>query len=129
MRLEIWDRYHAAFGELEELELLRRPIVPADCSHNAHMYYLLLPTPEARDSFLRELRASDVNAVFHYMPLHLSPAGRRYGRVHGELPRTDHAAQTVVRLPLWASMERRQQDRVISIATKALETAGAGARA
>ena len=129
MRRSIWDTYNAAFRELEEMQLLRRPVIPEDCEHNAHMYYLLLPSGESRDAFLKEMRRSGIDAVFHYMPLHTAPAGLRYGRVHGELPKTQHAARTVVRLPLWLGIEGAQQERVISVATGALVKATAGARA
>jgi dTDP-4-amino-4,6-dideoxygalactose transaminase len=127
MRLELWDRYQDAFAELEQRELVRRPVSPDGCEHNAHLYYLLLPSPEARAAFLRELRSAGVDAVFHYVPLHSAPAGTRFSRAHGELSVTDRVSSTVVRLPLWAGMEDAQQERVITVATEALS--GAAARA
>ena len=104
-RLASWDRYHAAFGELERRGLARRPVVPASCRHNAHMYYLLLNDLATRSAMIAQLAAEDVNAVFHYVPLHDSPAGRRFGRTHGELPVTVRAGECLVRLPLWPGVD------------------------
>jgi len=113
MRLDIWERYHAAFEPLEQAAGVRRPIVPDGCMHNAHMYYLLLPDIGARRHFISALAARDINAVFHYVPLHSSPAGLKYGRSDGGLPVTDDVARRLVRLPLWAGMSDEQVDRVI----------------
>ena len=104
-RLAIWDRYHEAFAELELAELVRRPIVPADCVHNAHMYYLLLPSLERRTAFIDRLKARGINPVFHYVPLHDSPFGRSVGRVSGEMTNTIAASERLVRLPFWLGLE------------------------
>jgi dTDP-4-amino-4,6-dideoxygalactose transaminase len=112
-RLTIWHRYHAAFAELEAAGLARRPVVPDDCVHNAHMYYLLLPSLEQRADLIAALAERDINAVFHYIPLHLSPAGRRYGREGGPLKVTEAVANRLVRLPLWAGMAPGELERVI----------------
>ncbi len=112
LRLDIWRRYHEAFEEMELKGLLRRPVVPDGCRHNAHMYYLLLPDPEVRDELLRDLNGQGISAVFHYTPLHSSPAGRRYGRTHGDLSLTEQLSQRLVRLPLFADMRHDQVERV-----------------
>jgi dTDP-4-amino-4,6-dideoxygalactose transaminase len=112
-RRVIWDRYHEAFADLEAAGRLRRPVVPADRTHNAHMYYLLLPDPEARAPFIDELAARGILAVFHYVPLHAAPAGRRFGRQHGELVNTDQLSARLVRLPLWTAMGESEVGRVI----------------
>ena len=117
-RLAIWDRYHAALEPLEREGRLRRPVVPAHCRHNAHMYYLLLPDPARRDAFIERLRARGVSTVFHYVPLHLSPKGLQCGRAHGGLGRTTDSAARLVRLPLWLGLEA-QQARVIEEVTAA----------
>lgn len=103
-RRAIWEQYHAALADLEAAGRVRRPMVPPPCVHNAHLYYLLLPSREARDAFLVHLKACGIYAVFHYVPLHASPAGRRFGRSHGALPVTTAVSETLVRLPLWAEM-------------------------
>jgi len=104
-RLAIWQRYHVAFAAVEAEGKVRRPIVPPHCAHNAHLYYLLLPSFAARGAFIAEMERHDINCVFHYVPLHSSPAGVRYGRIHGELPVTERASGCLVRLPLWLGLE------------------------
>ena len=113
-RLRIWERYHRAFAELEGAGVLRRPVIPASSGHNAHMYYLLLEDRARRDGFIAALRGRNVDAVFHYVPLHSSPAGRRLGRASGPLARTSRLSDRVVRLPLWAAMTDAICDRVIA---------------
>ena len=100
-RLALWNRYHEAFAPLEAAGRLRRPIVPAHCTHNAHMYYLLLDDLDARTRFIASLKANDIHPVFHYVPLHSAPAGRKYGRASGDLAITDRTGERLVRLPLW----------------------------
>lgn len=110
-RLAIWDRYHSAFEVLEARDAVRRPIIPSHCRHNAHMYYLLLTDVGTRTRFIATLKATDIHPVFHYVPLHSAPAGRRYGRTSGAMPVTDRVGDCLVRLPLW--LPDMQQDRVI----------------
>lgn len=117
-RLALWQRYHAWASEHEEAGRIRRPIVPAECAHNAHMYYLLLPDLEARDRALAAMRARDVHPVFHYVPLHSSPAGLRFGHTHGDLAVTDDVAARLLRMPLWLGLEP-QLDRVFEVADAA----------
>ena len=119
-RMQVWSAYHAGFAALEERELLRRPAVPERCLHNAHMYYLLLPDRERRDRLIQRLEERGVNAVFHYVPLHSSEAGRRYGRAHGELGVTDDASGRLVRLPLWVGMSERDLAHVVESVGRAL---------
>ena len=111
-RLACWERYHELLGPLESKGLLRRPVVPEGCEHNAHMYYVLLSRGVNRDDVLGRLRSEGIRCVFHYVPLHTSPAGRRYARVNGELNVTDRQAERIVRLPLWIGLSREQQARV-----------------
>jgi len=113
-RLRTWRLYDEALGPLEESGVLRRPIVPEYATHNAHMYYVLVADLEERTALIEELNRSDINAVFHYVPLHSSPAGRRYGRPHGDLTETDAAADRIVRLPLWSGMTESQVERVVA---------------
>jgi dTDP-4-amino-4,6-dideoxygalactose transaminase len=106
-RLAIWEQYHAWAAPFEREGRVRRPIIPAECTHNAHMYYLLLPDLQARTRFIDTLRQRDIGAVFHYIPLHSSPAGQRYGRVSGSMAVTDDTSDRLVRLPLWVGLEAR----------------------
>jgi dTDP-4-amino-4,6-dideoxygalactose transaminase len=127
-RLEIWNTYHEALAELESRELLRRPFVPTDCSHNAHLYYLLLGESVDRDRFIERLDAAGVQAVFHYVPLHTSLGGRCYGRAAGDLPVTDAAGERLVRLPLWTAMTAEETLRVVDAVHAALVAPRAGLR-
>lgn len=119
-RLVSWQRYHELMEPLERQGLLRRPIVPADCQHNAHMYYVLLPPEIDRQKVLSELKENDIFSVFHYIPLHSAPAGQRYGRVHGELGNTVRQSERLVRLPLWIGLSFEQQAWIVEILRKAL---------
>lgn len=113
-RLDLWNRYHEALAGLEARELLRRPIVPQECVHNAHMYYILLAPHIDRQKVLAGLKAAGIHAVFHYVPLHSAPAGQRYGRVHGSMKHTDDLSARLIRLPLFADLTREQQDHILS---------------
>lgn len=107
-RLAIWNTYHQWLAEAEKAGKLRRPVVPAHCQHNAHMYYILLPSLAARSTFIDRLKQAGISSVFHYIPLHSAPAGQRFGRAHGELPVTTDFADRLVRLPLWIGLEEFQ---------------------
>jgi dTDP-4-amino-4,6-dideoxygalactose transaminase len=118
-RKDIWDLYHAWAAPLEQQGLVRRPIVPAHCVHNAHMYYLLLPSLDIRTNLLESMRQAGIGAVFHYIPLHSSPAGKRFARTTGELPVTDSVSQRLLRMPLWLGVEG-QLDLITATAEAAL---------
>jgi dTDP-4-amino-4,6-dideoxygalactose transaminase len=104
-RLQIWYSYHDKFKLLETTGKLRRPILPNECRHNAHMYYLLTRDLADRDLLLKRLYEQGVHAVFHYIPLHSSPAGRKYGYVSGGMEVTDSTSSRLLRLPLWVGMQ------------------------
>lgn len=106
-RLGIWNRYQGWFDQLPESlkQQVVAPHIPANAMHNAHMFYLLLPDLQSRSAFIAALGARGIQAVFHYLPLHASAAGLRYGRAHGELPVTDALSERLVRMPLWLGIE------------------------
>ena len=114
-RKAIWNRYHEAFAVLENLGEIRRPIIPEDCEHNGHIYYLVLPNATQRTDLIEHFKAAGIYAPIHYVPLHSAPAGIRFGRPHGSLPITDQAGSCLVRLPLWIGIENRL-DEVIDCA-------------
>lgn len=120
-RLRTWKLYHKSFSELENAGKVRRPVIPPECRNSAHIYYLLLPDLESRTGLLEKLKVSGVNAVFHYVPLHSSPAGRKYGRAHGDLSQTQNASDCLVRLPLWAGMSKEDVMHVVGAVHKALK--------
>jgi dTDP-4-amino-4,6-dideoxygalactose transaminase len=112
-RMALWRRYDEALADLERSGKLRRPIVPAECTHNAHMYYVLAPSVALCQRTLQHLKAAAVNAVFHYVPLHTSPAGQSRGRAHGDLSRTTELSRRLIRLPLWLGMTEETIARVV----------------
>jgi len=114
-RLAIWQRYHEHLEPLERRGGLRRPIVPADCQHNAHMYYVLLAPGIDRQKVLSELKKNGIYTLFHYVPLHSSLGGRRYGRSHGALEVTVRKSEQLVRLPLWIGLSAAQQDHIVNV--------------
>ncbi len=122
-RIALWRRYDAWATPYEARGMLRRPIVPAHCEHNAHMYYLLLPTLQQRTAFIAGMKERGVGTVFHYIPLHSSPAGLRYARAHGELAITDDISDRLVRMPLWVGLEEHM-DTVLRAADDVLATLG-----
>jgi dTDP-4-amino-4,6-dideoxygalactose transaminase len=121
-RMALWNRYHEWAGHHERQGVLRRPVVPAQCTHNAHMYYMLLPSIHARSEFIAAMKTRDIHPVFHYIPLHSSPAGIRHGRTCGELPVTDELSGRLVRMPLWLGLEPHL-DEVMEAANAALSQA------
>ncbi len=121
-RLEIWHAYHDALQPLEQERLLTLPVVPEDVTHNGHMYYVLLASRSNRDRFIAQLAESGVHAVSHYVPLHSSPAGLRFGRSVGDLPVTISAGDRLVRLPIWTGMRGEQIERVVDSVTEAIAT-------
>ena len=106
-RMSLWRKYHEAFSVLEQKGDLIRPTVPSYCRHNAHLYYLLLPNRKMRDRFIRKTNRLGINTVFHYLPLHSSPAGKRYCRTSGSLEITTGLSGRLVRLPLWIGLEKK----------------------
>ncbi len=112
-RLELWQRYHALLAPLESQGWLRRQVVPAECRHNGHIYFVLLDAALDRDRVLQAMREQGVTATFHYVPLHSAPAGRRLGRAVGELATTDSSARCLIRLPMWIGLDEARQARVV----------------
>lgn len=121
VRLALWQHYHDLLGPLESKGLLRRPVVPDSCQHNAHMYYVILSPEIDRQHVMAELTRNGVRSVFHYTPLHSSPGGRRYGRAHGELTITDRQAERLVRLPLWVGLAEGDVQTVVNALSNAAQ--------
>jgi dTDP-4-amino-4,6-dideoxygalactose transaminase len=112
-RLRAWNSYDAAFAEFESTWNVRGPVVPADCRHNGHLYYLLLESEQKRDAFISAMADQGVHTVFHYVPLHSAPAARRFARSPAALPITDSHSKRLVRLPIWAGMGQPEIERVV----------------
>lgn len=118
-RLGLWHLYHSGLSALETAGFVRRPIIPAVCRHNAHMYYLLLENLDARTRFINALMDDDIGAVFHYVPLHRAPYGLGAGKTVAPLTHTDDLSDRLVRLPLWLGLES-DMERVVERIANAL---------
>jgi dTDP-4-amino-4,6-dideoxygalactose transaminase len=112
-RMQLWQRYHELLAPLAAEGFLRQPIVPEGCDHNAHLYYILLPSQEVRARLIAYLKERGISAVFHYVPLHSSPAGQRFARTHGSMENTDIVGDTLLRLPLCNDLTTTQIDFVV----------------
>ena len=115
-RQAIWKRYDDAFATRARSHGVQTPTVPPECGHPAHLYYLLLPTPEKRQDFIAALRSRNIVSVFHYLPLHLSEQGKRFGGRFGDCPVTESVSDRLVRLPLFYAMTDAEVERVIDVA-------------
>jgi dTDP-4-amino-4,6-dideoxygalactose transaminase len=125
-RISLWNNYHEAFAGLESSGRARRPVIPPECQHNAHMYYLLLEDLEDRTAFIESMKQSQIGCVFHYVPLHSAPYGLRHARASGDLTVTDNLSQRLVRLPLWVGLTREMQSRIIEHVFKVCRRKGFG---
>jgi len=126
-RCHIWERYHAALAPWARQYGARQPIVPAHCEQAYHMYYLLLPSLAARAALIDHLKSRQILAVFHYLPLHLSDMGRRFGGRAGDCPVTERVSDCLLRLPFYNTLSEEDQDRVIDAVT-AFDCAATGMR-
>ena len=105
-RLDRWGQYYDALKPLEQKGRIQLPVVPEDCQHNAHMFYVKTKDMEERRALIDYLKQRDISAVFHYIPLHSSPAGKRFGRFCGEDRFTTTESQRLLRLPMYYGLEK-----------------------
>lgn len=112
-RKATWDHYHQAFEALERSGCITRPVIPAYADHNAHMYYIKVADLATRTRFLSYLKDQGVMAVFHYIPLHSSAAGQRFGRFFGEDRYTTRESERLVRLPLYYGIGQENREKVV----------------
>ena len=112
-RLTTWNAYNDAFAPLAAEGKVVLPTIPAECVHNAHMYYLKLRDLRQRTDFINYLRDRGVSSVFHYVPLHSAPAGKRFGRFNGEDVYTTAESDRLTRLPLYYGMTDADRSKVI----------------
>lgn len=113
-RLATWHAYYDAFAPLAEAGRVQLPFVPEECTHNAHMFYLVCDSLTQRTALIDFLKARDIYPAFHYIPLHSSPAGERFGRFHGEDEWTTSISERLVRLPLYYGLAPEDRERVIA---------------
>ena len=113
-RAAVCNYYAEKFAPMGAKELIKLPSCPEECCHNSHMFYLLLPAlPADRDKLIAHLKTKDINAVFHYVPLHTSPMGLSMGYKEGDLPVTEKLSKQLVRLPCYYELTKEDQDRII----------------
>lgn len=112
-RLASWNRYNEAFVSLEKAGLVQLPVIPDGCEHNAHMYYLKCKDIDERTKLISFLKENGVAAVFHYIPLHSAPAGKKFGRFDGMDEYTTKESERLVRLPMYYGLTKEDQDQVI----------------
>jgi len=112
-RIHLWNLYHNLLRDLEAKGEIRRPIIPNDCKHNAHMYYILLSDSAIRSDLINKLKAQGISSVFHYIPLHSSPAGMKFGRVSGDMTLTDENSKRLLRLPMFPDLTEEHLTYVV----------------
>ena len=117
-RLASWQKYYDAFEELEKEGYVERPIIPAECKHNAHMFYLKAKDLDERTKLISFLKENGVVAVFHYIPLHSAPDGLKFGRFHGEDEYTTKEADRLLRLPMYYGLTDEDIRKVIDTVIK-----------
>ena len=113
-RMATWNAYHDAFRPLADAGRVELPTIPADCVHNAHMFYLKCRDLEERTALIRHLKANDILAVFHYIPLHSAPAGQKFGRFDGADVYTTAESERLVRLPMYYGLTEADRNKVIA---------------
>lgn len=114
-RMKIWNTYNNQLEDLEKQGKLIRPYIPEYAQHNAHMFYIVLPTEQIRNNLMDKLKENGVGATFHYIPLHSSPMGKKLGYKEGDLPVTEEYAGRILRLPLYADMTEEENAYVCKL--------------
>ena len=107
-RMRSWNLYYELLKPLEDKGRIKFPTIPSGCEHNAHMFYIKAKDLEERTALIRFLKENEIQAVFHYIPLHSAPAGVRFGRFHGEDVYTTKESERLTRLPLFYGLKEEQ---------------------
>jgi dTDP-4-amino-4,6-dideoxygalactose transaminase len=114
-RMNTWNKYYEAFSDLVDDGKIELPIIPDGCEHNAHMFYIKCRDLEERTALINYAKENDVLMVFHYIPLHSAPAGKKYGRFNGEDIYTTKESERLVRLPLYYGLTDEDRTKVINV--------------
>lgn len=112
-RMKAWVHYYKAFSQLAYEEHIELPVIPENCVHNAHIFYIKVKNIEQREELIKYLKAKDISSVFHYIPLHSAPAGLKFGRFHGEDRYTTRDSERLLRLPLYYGIEEDDVEKVV----------------
>ena len=114
-RLAAWKRYYEGLSDLADASLLERPLIPEDCIHNGHMFYIKVKDLKERTALIDHLSAHGVQAVFHYVPLHSAPAGLKFGSFSGEDRYTTRESERLIRLPIYYGISDEDIDHTIDV--------------
>ena len=120
-RLNLWHRYYSALKLLEDRELLKLPYVPDNCEHNGHMFFVILNDKIDRQSVIKKMAEKGVKVVSHYVPLHSSPGGLKYGRFTSNMEVTNRISQKLIRLPMYYGLSENDQAQVIECLVDTME--------
>ena len=112
-RLDMWDRYYAGLKRLEQKERIELPHIPEECQHNGHIFYIKTKDLDERTKLLNFLKTNGIGAVFHYVPLHSSIAGKKYGEFIGEDKYTTRESERLIRLPMFYALKDEEIDYII----------------
>jgi dTDP-4-amino-4,6-dideoxygalactose transaminase len=112
-RQQIWEAYSHELASWAEVNGIRLPIVPSECEQTYHMFYVIMPSFETRQALISHLAACGILSVFHYLPLHLSPMGLRFGGCQGDCPVTEDLSDRLLRFPFFTGMSSSEQSQVI----------------
>ncbi|MCR5508152.1 MAG: DegT/DnrJ/EryC1/StrS family aminotransferase, partial [Lachnospiraceae bacterium] len=107
--------YNEGLRELADEGRIELPFVPGECTHNAHMFYIKLADVAERTRFIEYMKKNEVWTVFHYIPLHSAPAGRKYGRFNGEDRYTTKESERLVRLPMYYGLSEKEADMIVEL--------------
>jgi dTDP-4-amino-4,6-dideoxygalactose transaminase len=113
-RQQIWNRYYESLAEWAENNSIKLPLIPSECEQAYHMFYMLLPAVEQRESLISHLKAQGILSVFHYSPLHLSEAGKKFAARPSSCPVAEDISERLLRLPFYNDLSEREQDHVTS---------------
>ena len=119
-RLSIWGKYHILLESLEKEGFIRRPIIPTECTHNGHIYYILVE-PNIRNIVIKKLLEHNIEATSHYVPLHSSVAGKKYGKTYLPLKKTTFLSESIIRLPIWIGLDLKKQVYIVEKLTQILK--------
>ncbi len=112
-RRRIWEAYHEGLADWAKARGAALPVLPPHCNSSYHTFFMVLPTPEERTALIRHLKAAGILAVFHYVPLHLSGMGKRFGGAPGDCPVTERVSERLIRLPLYHGLTDDEQREII----------------
>ena len=114
-RLSTWNFYNDNLEDLEKKGFIERPFIPKECKHNAHMYYIKAKDLDERTKLIKYLKENGVETVFHYVPLHTAPAGKKYGRFNGEDKYTTKESNRLLRLPMYYRLTQEDKEKVVEM--------------